>query len=115
MEELLAQLLQQRALQTKAESDARHGPAIQALLAPPPRVEDRPARTPVRVHPQDRMPVMRPDVIPEAQANDIAALRERGQPIPEYMYQGLSEADIAGAHKLGSEMQGYGGEPMLKP
>lgn len=32
MEELLAQLLQQRALQTKAESDAKHGPLMAQLL-----------------------------------------------------------------------------------
>lgn len=108
MEELLAQLLQQRALQVKAESDQRHG-QILAQLA-------QPVNAVTRVHPQDRMPILqRADNLGRAiQSNDISALDERGLDVPAYMYNGLTPNDIIEAHGIGGQMRGFGGEPQLK-
>lgn len=112
MEELLAQLLQQRALQVKAESDAKHGPVLAQLRAG----NDMAARQVTRLHPQDRMPVYLGDdqLLQAQQAGDIAALRERGLPIPDYMYNGLSGPDVTEAHRIGADMNAMGGDPMLK-
>lgn len=109
MEELLAQLLQQRSLQTKMESDAKHGPLLQQL-----RQRKVEMNGVTRLHPQDNMPVIidsGPARLSEdgrnMQTNDIAALRERGLDIPAYMYNGMYPENIADAHRSGAEMDGY--------
>jgi hypothetical protein len=55
VEELLAQLLQQRALQTKAASDAKHGPVVAQLRAGAP-VPRRPSYQPYQNKPMPGMP-----------------------------------------------------------
>lgn len=69
-----------------------------------------------RAAPQDNMPIYdKGDSLGrEMNVNDIAALVERGQPVPQHLYQGLHPDDIARAHALGSEMRGYGGAPSLQ-
>lgn len=67
--------------------------------------------------PVDRMPVFsKADSLGrQTHASNIAAMVERGQPVPPAMYQGLSPDEIAQAHALGSEMRAYGGDPTLTP
>ena len=55
-EALLSQLLQQRALQTKAESDAKHGPVVAQLRATK-TVVPPPESATYSEHPYDNMPL----------------------------------------------------------
>lgn len=100
MEELLAQLLQQRALQTKAESDAQHGPVVAQLRAAKakPRLGTRgnpvdPDASHIGTYQddyrgeRDRFPRVPAAMAPVVQAGDNAMTSQGryGAPPPEYI------------------------------
>lgn len=109
VEELFAQLYQQRAMQTMAESDDQ----TSAILA---QLRAQKANPVNQVSEQDRMPVYRrnDDLNRTIAGNDIAADVERGQPVLPQRLQGLGPADINEAYNMGSKMRAYGGDPTLQ-
>lgn len=144
MEELIAQLLQQSAVQTKVQSDAQHAATMEALaparkttLGPkgrnaeftpgqglPPQTQ-MPAGRPgpsvrgasvgpgddvgMRVDPTDNMPVFSREAVGQ-NMNDMAAHREAGRPVPEWMYQGMPLHDAVQSQGIGMASGAMGGD-----
>lgn len=109
IEDLVAQLYRQRAMQTMADSDAGANALAQQLQA-------RRANTIQQVSEQDRMPVYRrnDELNRSINGNDIAADVERGNAILPQRLQGMGPADINEAYNLGNKMRAYGGDPTLQ-
>lgn len=131
MEEILKQLLLQRAQQTLAQSAqedaafqqqlqqtkvARSQAALQRagiVVSPHGNATRSPEDMVQRRSAEGGMPVFdkNDELNRTLQANDLMATVERGQPVEPYMLQGLRPEEMAGALGMGGQMRALGGDP----